>query len=339
MGSRFQPAILRHHSRCRVGTLNQPALIYVIIFFVFCAVILAVQGGYWFFTEVQRRRGAINRRLVLTKNSFSTQEVLETLRRERGLAGLDNKYLAQLNELIMQTGLRVDGKWLIAIGCSLGLLFFVLFGLAIGYGLTSFILSALLGALSLVVFFALMRRKRVAKFSEQLPDAIDVIVRGVKAGYPFIISLGLVAKEMTDPIGTEFGMTSDEINFGSDMGTALDNLFYRVGHEDLLYLTMALKIQNETGGNLAEVLSRLARLLRQREMLRLKARAISAEGRLSAVVLTIMPFLLFGLISLIRPDFYFGVSGNPIIMPAVIVGLTMLVLGNVIIYRMVNFKV
>jgi tight adherence protein B len=134
-------------------------------------------------------------------------------------------------------------------------------------------------------------------------------------------------------------MTSDEINFGSDMGAALDNLFYRVGHEDLLYLTMALKIQNETGGTLAEILSRLARLLRQRAMLRLKVRAISSEGRLSAVVLTLMPFVLFGIISLVRPDYYFGVSDNPIIMPAVIVALTLLVVGNVIIYRMVNFKV
>jgi tight adherence protein B len=184
-----------------------------------------------------------------------------------------------------------------------------------------------------------MRSKRIAKFSGQLPDAIDVIFRGVKAGYPFTIALGLVAKEMVDPIGTEFGMTSDEINFGSDMGAALDNLFYRVGHEDLLYLTMALKIQNETGGTLAEILSRLARLLRQRAMLRLKVRAISSEGRLSAVVLTLMPFVLFGIISLVRPDYYFGVSDNPIIMPAVIVALTLLVVGNVIIYRMVNFKV
>jgi tight adherence protein B len=319
--------------------LDQSSIIYIIVFIVFCAVLLGVQGAYWFFAEVQRYRGAINRRLVLTKQNASAQEVLEILRRERGLIGLDNKYFAKLNHLIMQTGLRLDGKWLIAIACSSGLLFFALFGVGFGYGPISFILAALSGALSLALFLALMRSKRIAKFSGQLPDAIDVIFRGVKAGYPFTIALGLVAKEMVDPIGTEFGMTSDEINFGSDMGAALDNLFYRVGHEDLLYLTMALKIQNETGGTLAEILSRLARLLRQRAMLRLKVRAISSEGRLSAVVLTLMPFVLFGIISLVRPDYYFGVSDNPIIMPAVIVALTLLVVGNVIIYRMVNFKV
>ena len=301
-------------------------IIYVIIF---CAVLLAVQGGYWFFTEQQRVRGAINRRLLLAKQTGSAQEVFETLKRERGLIGLDTEHFARLNDLIIQTGLRLDEKLLIAVAFSLGLLFFVLFGFALGYSLLSFIFSAIFAAVSMVLFLALVRRKRIARFSEQLPDAIDVIVRGVRSGYPFTVALGLVAKEMSDPIGTEFGMTSDEISFGSDIGTALDNLFHRVGHEDLLYLIMSLKIQNQTGGNLAEILSRLARLLRERAMLRLKVRAISAEGRLSGVFLTAMPFVLFGVISLMRPDYFFNdvVRNHPITMPALIVGLTLLAAG------------
>jgi tight adherence protein B len=114
-----------------------------------------------------------------------------------------------------------------------------------------------------------------------------------------------------------------------------------VGHEDLLFLTMAIKIQNQTGGNLAEILSRLVHLLRERLMLRLKVRAISAEGRTSAVFLTAMPFVLFGIISLMRPDYFFNadVLNHPIIMPLSILALIMLVMGNVIIYRMVNFEV
>ena len=258
--------------------MNELAIIYIIIF---CAVLLAVQGAYWFFTEQKRVRGAVNRRLLLAKQTGSAQEVFETLKRERGLIGLDTKHFARLNDLILQTGLRLDAKLLIVVAFLLGLLFFVLFGLAFGYGLLSFIFSAIFAAVSMVLFLALVRRKRIARFSEQLPDAIDVIVRGVRSGYPFTVALGLVAKEMSDPIGTEFGMTSDEISFGSDIGTALDNLFHRVGHEDLLYLIMSLKIQTQTGGNLAEILSRLARLLRERAILRLKVRAISAEGRLS----------------------------------------------------------
>ena len=318
--------------------MNELAIIYIVVF---CAVLLAVQGAYWFFSEQQRVRGAINRRLVLAKQTGSAQEVFETLKRERGLVGLDTRRFAYLNDLLVQSGLRLDQKLLMAVAFLLGLLFFVLFGMAFGYGLQSLIFATILAALSMLLFLVLTRRKRIARFSEQLPDAIDVIVRGVKSGYPFTVALGLVTKEMSDPIGTEFGMTSDEISFGSDIGTALDNLFHRVGHEDLLYLNMSLKIQTQSGGNLAEILSRLARLLRERAILRLKVRAISAEGRLSAVFLTVMPFLLFAVISLMRPDYFFNdvLANHPITMPALVLALTLLVVGNFIIYRMVNFKV
>jgi tight adherence protein B len=316
--------------------LNQLSIIYIIIF---CAVLLAVQGAYWFFSEQKRARGAINRRLILAKQGVSAQDVFDALKRERGLVGLDNQHFVYLNDLIIQTGLRLDERLLVAIAFFLGLLFFLLFGFAFSYGLLAFTFSVIFAALSMVLFLTSVRRKRIARFSEQLPDAIDVIVRGVKSGYPFTVALGLVSKEMADPIGTEFGMTSDEISFGSDMATALDNLFHRVGHEDLLYLTMGIKIQNQTGGNLAEILSRLARLLRERAMLRLKVRAISAEGRISGIFLTSMPFVIFGVISLLRPDYYYSVRDHPIIMPALIVGLILLGVGNIIIYRMVNFKV
>jgi len=298
-----------------------------------------VQGGYWFFTEKQKARGAINRRLLLAKQLGTAQEAFEELKRERGLIGLDTKHFAHFNELIIQTGLRLDGKLLIAAAFGLGLLYFALFGFAFGYGVLPFIISPIFAGLSIVIFLAMVRRKRIARFSEQLPDSIDVIVRGVRSGYPFTTALGLVGKEMSDPIGTEFGMTTDEITFGSDIGTALDNLFYRVGHEDLLYLTMSLKIQNQTGGSLAEILSRLARLLRERAMLRLKVKAISAEGRLSAVVLTAMPFVIFAIVTLVYPAYYLGVRDHPLMMPALVIALTLLAVGNFMIYRMVNFKV
>jgi tight adherence protein B len=314
-------------------------ILLIIYIAIFCAVLFAVQGGYWLFAEQKRARSAINRRLLLAKKSSSAQEIFEILKRERGLTGLDTAFFNRWNDVLVQTGLRLDGKLLIGIAFSLGLVLFLLLGVAFGYGPLSFILSAILSAFSLLLILALIRRKRIAKFSEQLPDAVEVIVRGVRAGYPFTVALSLVAKEMSDPIGTEFGMTSDEISFGSEIGTALDNLFRRVGHEDLLYLTMSLKIQSQTGGNLAGILSRLARLLRERAMLRLKVKAISAEGRLSAVFLTVMPFLLFGVITLLRPDYFWSVHNHPIIMPALTVCLIMLGVGNVIIYRMVNFKV
>src|SRR5262249_43785093 len=160
---------------------------------IFCAVLLAVQGTYWFVTEQRRIRGAVNRRLLLAKQTTSAQETFETLKRERGLIGLDNSQLGRLNDLILQTGLRLDQKILVALAFLLGLVLFVLFGFAFGYGLLAFIFSAVSAVLSMVIFLAIVRRRRIAKFSEQLPDAIDVIVRGVKSGYPFTVALGLVA--------------------------------------------------------------------------------------------------------------------------------------------------
>ena len=316
--------------------MEELSVIYIIVF---CAVVLAVQGGYWLFKERQRTRGALNRRLVLAKHNVNSNEVFETLMRERGLIGLDNRHFAYINNQIIQTGLRLDEKWLVVFAFLLSVMFFIVFGFAIGFGLVAFVLGMIFATLSLLLSLVVIRRKRIAKFSGQLADALDVIVRGVKSGYPFIVALGLVAKEMADPIGSEFGMASDEINFGSNLGVALDNLYRRVGHDDLLYLTMAIKIQSETGGNLAEILARLARLIRQRAMLRLKVKSLTAEGRLSAVFLTAFPFVIFAVINLIAPNYYASVVDKPIMIPALIVGLIMIALGNGIIYRMVNFKV
>ena len=316
-----------------MGDLN---FIYIIIF---CAVVLAVQGGYWLITEQKRTLGALNRRLMLAKQNANSKEVFEALMRERGLAGLDNRHFAHINRLLMQTGLRLDRKLLTAVAFLLSVMFFILVGFAIGFGLLAFILSIAFSMFSLFLLLALIRRRRIAKFSGQLPDAIDVIVRGVKSGFPFTVALSLVAKEMPDPMGTEFGLTSDEINFGSNVGAALDNLYRRVGHEDLLYLTMAIKIQHETGGNLAEILARLARLIRGRAMLRLKVKSLTAEGRLSAVFLSLFPFVIFGIINLISPNYYGSVVDHPVAIPALTTALVMLAAGNIIIYRMVNFKV
>lgn len=316
--------------------MNQLWLIFIIIF---CAVVFAVQGAFWFITEKKRSHDAVNRRLILAKRSTNSREVLETLKRERGVTGLDSPYFSKFNHLIVQTGARLDGRLLIIAAFSTGVLFFAIFGFVFGYGFISLLLAIILAAGSLLLVLTVIRRKRIARFSEQLPDAIDIIVRGVKSGYPFTIALGLVAKEMSDPIGTEFGMTADEIAFGSHIAAALDNLHRRVGHEDLLYLTMAIKIQNETGGNLAEILSRLARLIRERTMLRLKVKAISAEGRLSAVFLSAFPFIIFTIVNLVSPSYYGGVLDHPAIMPSLVVGLTLLAIGNFIIYRMVHFKV
>jgi tight adherence protein B len=191
---------------------------------------------------------------------------------------------------------------------------------------------------SLYLYLVSARRRRIAAFSEQFPDALDVIARGLRAGHPFRVAIALVAREMPDPVGSEFGIVADEIMFGLEQSIAVDNLAPRIGHNDLSFFSTAVNIQHQTGGNLGEILGRLSRLLRSRSKLRLKIRALSAEGRLSAIALSLTPFILFTLITLISPDYYFGIKDHPIAMPALMVGGLLLVTGNVILYRMVNFK-
>lgn len=311
----------------------------IFAFVTFCAVVLAIQALYWTMAERKRSRAAINRRLVLEQESGNARDAFEALKRERGLSNLEGGRFTRLNEFLVQTGLRLDERWLAAGAFGLSVLYFLLFAIAFGFGIGAIVLSILSSGLSLIGAALYIRSKRIRRFAEQLPDAIDVVVRGVKAGYPFTVALGLVAREMPDPIGSEIGLASDEIAFGADIRTALDNLHRRVGESELLYLTMAIKVQTETGGNLAEVLGRLAKLMRDRAMLALKVRSITAEGRMSAVILSVFPFIIFGVVSFLRHDYYSGVSDNPIFFPSVVMGFFLLIVGNFIMYKMVNFKV
>jgi tight adherence protein B len=312
--------------------------LWVISAAVFVAVMLGVQAIHLVFFRLRSTQKAINHRLALSKQLSGTGLVLDALRRERGFADFKNPTLVHLNDLLMQTGLKVNRALLSLSIPGATLFFFFCFGLAIGYSLAEFLLSLVVATSAVVLFLHATRARRMARFAEQLPDALDVIVRGVRAGHPFSAALGLVAREMPDPIGTEFGMTSDEIVFGLDVRTAIENLHRRTGQQDLLFFVIAVNIQTQTGGSLAEILLRLSRMIRSRSKLRLKIRALTAEGRLSAIFLSLMPFVLVGVITLISPGYYAEVRHHPVIVPALILGLTLLLMANVILYRMVNVK-
>jgi tight adherence protein B len=311
---------------------------WIIYALVFAAALLGVQAVYWLVSRARGAQRSISRRLTLSSRLLTPTAALETLLRERGFADFDNRFLRSMNDFVAQTGLRFNRNLAAPVTLGLGATFFIILGSAIGFGVLPFVLAVVATLVAVFIFLATRRRKRIARFGEQMPDAIDVIVRGVRAGFPFSAALDLVAREMPDPVGAEFGITSDEIAFGLDVRTAIEHLYRRVGQEDLLFFVVAISIQTETGGNLAEVLSRLATLIRNRIKLRLKINAITAEGRLSAVVLTLMPFVLFGVISLLAPNYFSGIRNHPIVMPALFFALGSLAIGNIIMYRMVHFK-
>jgi tight adherence protein B len=306
--------------------------------FVFIAVALAAQGIYWSAWRSRRIQKSVNRRLVASKRAATAQEALNALRDERGLADFDHPLFRRYHDFLVQTGLQLDRKLLSLYASTITTVLFGALGLVFGYGLLTFVVAALAVAGGIVLFFKIVRQRRIARFAELLPGSIDVIVRGLRVGYPLPAALDLVAREMPDPIGTEFGMTSDEISFGQDLRSAIESLYRRVGQDDLLFLIMAINVQNQTGGNLAEILTSLSRLLRNRAKVHLKVRALSADGRMSAVVLSLIPFILFGIICLISPSYFGDVRNHPMVMPALIYIVISLVLGNIVMYRMVNFK-
>ena len=181
-------------------------------------------------------------------------------------------------------------------------------------------LGLIVGSLSVVAYLAIVRRRRIDSFTAQLPDALNIIVRSLRIGHPFVSAIGLAAREMRDPIAAELAMTAEEIAFGQDVTTAVVNLHGRVGQDDLLFLVTAVSVQSQTGGNLAEVLARLATLMRQRSTLQLKVKALSAEGRLSAWFLSAMPFILYGAIRLLSQDYFAELTGSPALVPALVYG-------------------
>lgn len=316
-----------------------PSDLWVVYALIFGAVLLGVQAGYWFLFKSRPQQTAINRRIALSTKTENATEVLEVLRRERS-AGFLPEFPARkaLELLIIQSGVRFTGPKLLTILAMLAVLAYLILHYALHLQLVAFPLAIIIALAVFYVFLRIARRKRIARFSAQLPDALDVIVRGLRAGHPFRVTLSLVAREMPDPIGSEFGIVADEVMFGLELGTAIDSLCRRVGQPDLSFFATALTIQQQSGGNLAEIMQRLSRLLRNRGKLRLKIRALSAEGRLSGICLSIFPFVLAGIITLLSPAYFRDVADSPIAMAALVLGFVLLAIGNVTIYRLVNFR-
>ena len=313
--------------------------LWIVCGIVFAGVVLAVNTLYRMVIRARRDRVTIKRRLAARVDGGSRPKSIDILRQERGLANFDHPRFTALNEFLDQTGLRISmaalGLWTasLCIGVALALSPFLShLWMAATIGLT-------IGLSAVALYLSIIRQRRIDSFTGQLPDALNIIVRSLRIGHPFASAIGLAAKEMRDPIGAELALTAEEIAFGQDVTTAVVNLHGRVGQDDLLFLVTAVSVQSQTGGNLAEVLARLATLMRQRSTLQLKVKALSAEGRLSAWFLSAMPFILYGAIRLLSRDYFSELAGSPALVPALVYAGVSLVVSNFIIYRMVNFRI
>jgi tight adherence protein B len=205
----------------------------------------------------------------------------------------------------------------------------------------------LLPSLALAALFALLplglvhrsRSKRIAVLERQLPEAADLISRALRAGHSFPSSLGMVGKELANPLGGEFQTTFDEISYGVSMNDALKNMVARVPVMDLRYFVIAVLIQREAGGNLSEILDNISQIIRERLKLLSKVKVLSAEGRLSAWILGVLPFALAGVIMLINPDFFMGLINDPAGLKMIGVSLVSMLLGIVWMRKVIRIHV
>jgi tight adherence protein B len=316
-----------------------PELIHLIYLAAAACGILLAEAVYLLYAGGRARRDAVNRRLRLREGQLTQEQVLVQLRKERGVAPGGSARLAGiLRRLRTQSGLTMPlSRFLLitsAVAGAAGLA-------AFSKGMPVLIAAALLPPLMVtlpVLVLRFMRKRRHKIFGIQLPEALELITRGLKAGHPVPVAIAMVAREMPDPIGTEFGLVADEVTYGSDLVSALKAMYERVGHEDLPLFVTAVSIQSTSGGNLREILDGLSTLIRERGKLRRKVRSISTEGRMSAYILTAIPALLMTGMMVLMPQFYGNVWDEAMTWYLLGGSVAWLMLGNAMMFKMANFR-
>lgn len=308
---------------------------------IFLSVLLLVEGVFYLLMGPGSGAASPNRRLRMLVGGIKREDVMVRLQRERRLPGGDRagNPIEWFQLLVAQSGARSSPRRILVIMLALGCGATGLAMLISRSGSVAAIAGLLAGFVAPLLMLMLMRRSRWKALTRQLPDAIDIMVRSLRAGHPVSTSISMVAREMRDPIATEFGLVVDEMTYGLNLEQALSNMARRIGLSDLRFLVVAVTIQVEVGGNLAEILGGLSRMIRERAKMRGKIRALSAEGRFSAILLTLLPFLLIGVINLVAPTFYSDVSSDVFFWPILGFGFFLMLIGMIVMYKMVNFRV
>jgi tight adherence protein B len=184
-----------------------------------------------------------------------------------------------------------------------------------------------------------MIKRRIAKFNTNFPDAIELMVRGLRSGLPITETLGIVSGEIPGPVGVEFRMVSDKMKIGRTMEAALQETADRLGTPEFQFFVITLAIQRETGGNLAETLSNLSDVLRKRAQMKLKIRAMSSESKASAYIVGSLPFIVFGLVYMMNPHYMAGFFTDQRLIVAGLGGMVWMGIGAGIMAKMVSFEI
>ncbi len=320
--------------------LSAEPIIYGLIFI---AVLVLVEGIYLtVFGRSISLNSRVNRRLDLLEKGTGREKVLEQLRKEMTQHVKSQKLplYSLLAEKAQKANIAFSPVQIILLMVVLSGMAFV--GLTLGTGASAPIRAAVaiaMGVGGIYVWIDKKAKTRMALIEEQLPEAVELMVRSLRVGHPFSSSIGIVAKEIPDPLGTEMGMISDEAAYGRDMGESLKAMAERINMQDLRFLAVAVSIQQQAGGNLAEILDGLAKVIRARFKLFRRVKAITAEAKWSGKFLSGFPIVALIGINIAEPHYYDKVRETAYFVPACLVVGAFLVANIFVMRALVNIKV
>lgn len=314
---------------------------------IFIAVVVGLEGLFiwWNGTRGPEAR-RIAKRLRMMSDGGHTDDATVSLLKKRLLSNSPaiQQFLAEIprighfDRFLSQTGTRQTVSSFVMLTTGAFCAGFAV-SLAIGIDLVPAAISGAVAALLPLQLLLAARSKRTKRFEAMLPESLDLISRALRAGHSFASALQLAGTELPDPVGEEFRQTFDEINFGVNAHTALQSLASRVPSTDLGYFVIAVLIQRETGGNLTEVLDNIGSVIRERLKLFGKVKSLSAEGRISAVILAVLPFATAFVLYLLNPEFIKTLWTEPMGRKMLAVGGTMMALGILMMRSIVKIRV
>lgn len=325
--------------------MNLLFLGFVLLIFVATAFAVEALWRWWFSTQSQAAR-RFSQRIKAMGGAPAQSAFRISLLKQRRLSesnDLDNFLrkipVAQtLDTQLQQAGSAINVSRLLAY-CGAGMGVGFLLGLAVSESWLTALAMAMIGALIPFVILSQQRARRLQQIQQQLPEVADLIARSLRAGHALPATMQMVAEEMPEPIAGEFRQVADEINFGLGLHAAMQHLSQRIPIDDLRFLVVAVLIQRDTGGNLAELMQNMSYLIRERLKLLGQVNALSAEGRLSGWILFLMPIAMALLLSVVNPDYLFRLVDDPIGRVAMGVALVQMLLGGLWMRTIVQLRV
>lgn len=320
--------------------ISAEPLIYGLIFI---GVLLLVEGIYLtVFGKSISLNSRLNRRIDMLEKGASREEVLEQLRKEvsQHMQGGGIPLYSILSAKAQKAALAFSPRQLVLVMIVLTLVAYLGLTLGTEAGLiVRIIVSVGMGVGGVYMWVNNKAKKRMGLLEEQLPDAVELMVRSLRVGHPFSSAINIVSREIPDPLGSEFGLISDEVSYGRDISDSLKDFAERMDMQDLRFLAVSVSIQAQSGGNLAEILDGLSKVIRSRFKLFRRVKAITAEAKWSGMFLSVFPLIVLVGINVIRPDYFDEVKESSVFIPAAI-GVGVFLVANVIFMRwMVNIKV